>query len=101
MLRFVQELRGALDGLTEAQFVGNRLLTLAVEKLFINLGEAANRIDEAERAQIVEVPWRAIIGLRNVMAHAYETVDPATLFATAKQDLPDLQAALERLLSEC
>lgn len=99
MLQFVTELRDALAGLSESEFVGNRLLTLAVEKLFINLGEAAHRIDAGQRALLPNLPWRAIIGLRNVMAHGYETVDHATLYAAVRDDLPALQVELQSLLS--
>ena len=77
------------------------MLNLAVEKLFINLGEAAQRLSEPERAQIAGVPWRQIIGLRNILAHGYEQVDHETLFRTVTADLggveTTLRAALERV----
>lgn len=42
MRGFVRELRGLLVGMDVHAFLGNRVLCLAVEKLFINLGEAAS-----------------------------------------------------------
>ena len=44
MLGFVCELRSLIKGLSLADFSKNRVLCLAVEKLFINLGEAAYRL---------------------------------------------------------
>jgi uncharacterized protein with HEPN domain len=38
MLRFTQELRSLANGHTLETFTSNRVLCLAVEKLFINLG---------------------------------------------------------------
>ncbi len=79
--------------------MADRWLPLAVEKLFINLGEAATRIPPEHRQSMPGVPWRAIVGLRNVMAHGYESVDHATLYATARDDLPGLEQELVRLLA--
>ena len=46
MLQFMQELRSLATGLTATEFSGNRILCLAVKRLFINLGEAAYRVDD-------------------------------------------------------
>ena len=43
MLQFVQEIRGLLAHQLLEEFLVNRVLCLATEKLFINLGEAASR----------------------------------------------------------
>ena len=47
------------------------------------------------------MPWRQIIGLRNILAHGYEQVDHETLFRTVTADLggveTTLRAALERV----
>lgn len=75
-------------------------MNLATEKLFINLGEAAQRVPEAERAAIGGVPWRQIIGLRNILAHGYERIDQETLYRTAFVDLPAVETALAAALAE-
>ncbi len=75
MLGFVRELRAIVTSRPLEAFVGDRILNLATEKLFINLGEAAQRVPEAERLTIGGVPWRQIIGLRNILAHGYERID--------------------------
>jgi uncharacterized protein with HEPN domain len=70
-----------------------------VEKLFINLGEAAIRLPEASRDAIPDLPWRQMIGLRNILAHGYEQVDHETLFRTVNDELPAVETALARGLS--
>lgn len=72
MLAFVRELRALLKGQALADYKSDRVRNLAVEKLFINLGEAAQRLADVQRAEIGGVPWRQIIGLRNILAHGYE-----------------------------
>jgi uncharacterized protein with HEPN domain len=99
MLAFVRELRELLEALPLADMLRNRLLMLATEKLFINLGEAANRIAPEHRAQMGDIPWRLLIAARNVIAHGYEQIDHRALHATVQRDLPALQQALERHLT--
>ena len=64
MLGFVCELRSLIKGLSLADFSKIRVLCLAVEKLFINLGEAAYRLGEEASKTIPGMPWRQIIGLK-------------------------------------
>jgi uncharacterized protein with HEPN domain len=99
MLGFVRELRAIAAGSPLEAFMADRILNLATEKLFINLGEAAQRIPEAERAAIGGVPWRQIIGLRNILAHGYERIDQEALHRTAAADLPAVEAALAATLA--
>lgn len=98
MLQFVQEIRQLLSGQPLEAFLANRVLCLATEKLFVNLGEAAKRIDIADQEQMAGVPWRQVIGLRNILAHGYEQVEHETLFNTAARDLPQLEQALRHEL---
>jgi len=99
MLRFVQELRPLAMALTAEEFAQQRILCLAVEKLFINLGEAAYRVDAQRAQQIPDIPWRRVIGLRNILAHGYEQVAHEILFKTISDDLPALEVALQHALA--
>jgi uncharacterized protein with HEPN domain len=99
MLAFVRELRAIVGGATLDAYRKERVLNLAVEKLFINLGEAAQRVPEAERASVGGVPWRQIIGLRNILAHGYEQVDHETLYRTVTHELAAVEEALAAWLT--
>ena len=80
-------------------YLGQRVLNLAIEKLFINLGEAAQRIAETERARIPDVPWRQIIGLRNILAHGYEQIEHASLHRTVHEELAAVEFAQSAALA--
>jgi uncharacterized protein with HEPN domain len=99
MLDFTRELRSLLGGRSLSAYLSDRVLSLAVEKLFINLGEAATRLDEGRRTEIPGVPWRQIIGLRNILAHGYEQVDHETLYRTITADLAAVEIALAEALA--
>jgi len=46
------------------------------------------------------VPWRQIVGLRNILAHGYEQVDHETLFRTMTDELAAVESALAQHLSQ-
>jgi uncharacterized protein with HEPN domain len=94
MLDFVRELRALVGAQTLEQYLQQRILNLAVEKLFINLGEAAYRLGPQTSGELARVPLRQMIGLRNILAHGYEQVAHETLYRTVREDLPATEAAL-------
>jgi uncharacterized protein with HEPN domain len=62
------------------------------------IGEASRRIDERFQNSNPEIPWRGMIGLRNVLAHHYVKVDIAEVWQVVEKDLPDLEKALKVFL---
>lgn len=94
MLGFVRELRAMLASQTLQAYLGNRMMNLATEKLFINLGEAAQRIGEEERSQMSDVPWRQIIGLRNLLADGHERVEHESLYRTVVTELAAVEQSI-------
>lgn len=75
----------------------DRLTKLGAERLLEILGEAAARIPETARARI-DLPWRKIVGLRNLLIHAYDRTDPDALAEIIKTELPKLVEGLQRTL---
>jgi uncharacterized protein with HEPN domain len=45
------------------------------------------------------VPWRQIVGMRNIVVHVYWGIDVGELVKTVRDDLPALMAALEAALA--
>ena len=45
-----------------------------------------------------EIPWRKIIGQRNILAHEYGQIDYELLYKTAVDDIPELMQQLQALL---
>jgi uncharacterized protein with HEPN domain len=81
--------RGSLD---------DGLVFDAVRMRLIEIGEAVNAIDSTLLAHEPAIPWRAIIGMRNQLAHGYFDTVHGIVVATVTKDLPHLVAASRRLL---
>ncbi len=45
-----------------------------------------------------EIPWRAIIGTRNRVVHAYLGIDDDVIWSIVNDDIPELVPALQALL---
>ena len=83
-----------------ADFAGDRMLAMSLERAVEIIGEAAGKISAEFRNGHQEIPWGDMIGMRNRMAHAYFDIDPAVLWSTVSQDIPDLIVKLESVLKD-
>lgn len=99
MLEAARDASAIIAGVTVESFSRDRLQALALERSMEILGESARRISDGLRSAHPQLPWREMIGLRNILAHEYGRIDRGKLFATAERDLPDLIAQLENLLA--
>lgn len=70
----------------------------AVERSIEIIGEAARRVTTEYQDGHPEIPWREIIGQRNILAHEYGQIDHNVLYKTVKEDIPTLISQLQNLL---
>ena len=73
---------------------------LAVERALEIVGEAARQLPASFREEHPEIPWRDIIGMRNILAHGYTSVEDAIIWRTVSERIPELLDQLERLIEE-
>lgn len=89
---------GFLTGVSETAFVGSDLIRSAVLQKLSIIGEAAARLSPELRDATIDVPWSAIVGLRNVAVHAYFSVQWPVIWTTATEDVPPLRVQMEAIL---
>lgn len=89
-----------LSGRTPSDLSTDRMLLFATVRAIEIVGEASARVTPDTREALPEMPWSAIIGMRNRLVHAYFNVDPMIIWRTVQDELPALIAALDRSLSQ-
>lgn len=87
-----------LAGRTVDDYLADRQVRSAVERELEIVGEAARRLTPEFRAEHDEIPWSAVIGQRNILAHEYQKIDNARIWRVATRDLPRLIEILKPLL---
>jgi uncharacterized protein with HEPN domain len=106
--RYLWDAKTAIDDIVQftagkdfADYLADRMLRAAVEREFQIIGEAfvgLRRLDPTAAATIPDLP--RIIAFRNVVVHAYSTVDDGLVWQIIEKNLPDLRAHVERLLKD-
>jgi uncharacterized protein with HEPN domain len=71
----------------------------AVRLRLIEIGEAVKRLSPKMLQHEPELPWEEIAGMRDRLAHRYFDTSHAIVQATIDNDIPQLELAVQRLLS--
>jgi len=96
-----REIHALCKPVSLSEFEQQRLRHLSVERLFEIGGEAMNRAVRRDPEVIEIIPTAsALIGLRNRVAHGYDTIRLDILWDTGLNDLPVLIREIEELLIE-
>ena len=98
MLDFARKAVQFTRGKSRADLDANEMLAMATIHSIEILGEAARPVSPEMRRRYPDVPWEAIAGTRNRLAHGYIDVDLDIIWAIVDIDLPPLVKHLERML---
>jgi uncharacterized protein with HEPN domain len=90
MLAYAGKTRAFVEGLSFDAFSRDEKTQMAVIRGLEVIGEAARQVPEDVQERFPEIPWREIIGMRNVLVHAYFGVKLRVVFDTATTFVPEL-----------
>lgn len=73
--------------------------------LITAIGEGINRINKVLpnflQSSFPDIPWHAIIGMRNHIAHGYFELDADIVFEAVKNDIPPLLEIINKAINIC
>lgn len=87
-----------LEGKTKEEFYKDIQCQDAVVRRLEIIGEAAKRVSSETASELPDLPWKKMVGMRNIMIHEYDDVDLAIVWDTVKNDLPRLISLLEPIM---
>lgn len=91
------DVREFVGDLGRDAFLNDKKTIAATTRCFEIIGEAVKQLPQDWRDNEPEIPWRAIAGLRDMLAHGYFKVDDTVIWDSASVHLPKLVEACQRI----
>jgi len=91
--------RSYVAGKTFNQFGADTQLQDAVIRRLAIIGEAVERISDGTRGKLPLLPWDDMARMRNILVHAYFSIDLKIVWNTVTTDLQPLINAVNELLA--
>ena len=82
------------------RFSENPTYRNAVALCLMQIGELTGKLSDEFKNENTQIPWRAIRGMRNVVAHEYGKIDVETVWETAENGTAELKAFCKAKLEE-
>jgi uncharacterized protein with HEPN domain len=86
--------------MTLEDFVADERTYDAVVRNLQIIGEAVKQIPPEIRDRYPAVEWRKIAGLRDILAHAYFSLENETLWDIVQNKVPELLEQMQRIVQE-
>jgi uncharacterized protein with HEPN domain len=95
MLESARDAASLLGSRGVAELDTDRRTLLAVRLAIQTIGEAATRVSPQARADLPDVPWSDIIGMRHRLVHGYRAISTVLIVETVRGHIPPLIKILE------
>ncbi len=99
IIESIDKIERYINGLNFKNFAVNELIIDAVLRNIEIIGEASKNIPVEIREKHPDIPWRRMIGLRNIAIHEYFGVDINIIWKVITENLPDTKSKIVSLLN--
>jgi len=65
----------------------------------LNIGELASKLPDGFTKEHSQIPWHLMVGMRNVAAHGYHTMNLEVVRGTAQTSIPELVDLIKGILA--
>ena len=102
---FIEDILKAIDKIERycskiksfEEFIAQEMVVDAVLRNLEVIGEAAANIPEDIRQKHPEIPWKRVVGLRNIIIHEYFGVDLEIIWTIINTQLLELKKVLNKI----
>ena len=91
ILEAIDRIRRYVGELSYAEFVEDEMLLDAVIRNLMIIGEAAKNVPDEVKEAHLDIEWNKIVGLRNILIHAYSKVDKEIVWSIITTKLVELE----------
>lgn len=97
ILKSISRIEEYTDNVNRTSFLDDPEKQDAVIRRFEIIGEAVKNLPGEVRKQHINIPWKRIAGMRNVLIHEYSGVNEERVWKVIEQDLPQLQRDIQQV----
>ena len=98
ILQAIQRIHRSVDGVSREMFFADEDKQGNVVRCLEIIGEAANHVSDEICSANPDIPWPAIIGMRNNLIHGYNEVNYSLVWQTVQNDLKALEERIPRII---
>lgn len=77
-----------------------RACGMSIQYITENFIKIRNKVTSDFFSSYKQVPWKAVFGMRNVIAHEYTDIDDEAVFNTIHNDMTVLKETAEKILED-
>lgn len=81
-----------------AELRNSSLVQKGIVMSLLNIGELAHHLPKEFTDQYPHIPWRAMVGMRNLAAHGYHIMNLEVIWDTAQVSIPELIGFIKEML---
>jgi uncharacterized protein with HEPN domain len=93
ILDAIDHIYSKMRGLTLETFQGDLDRRRIVERNIEIISEASRRLHPSLKNRHLNIPWKKVAGIGNILRHDYENMIPDALWKLTHDDLPHLEKA--------
>lgn len=68
------------------------------------IGESLKNLDKITNKQFLinypEIPWKNVMGIRDIIVHHYFDVDALEIFRISKENVPELLSVIDKMIND-
>jgi uncharacterized protein with HEPN domain len=100
ILESIKKIERYIENMSYKDFEKNELIVDAVIRNIEIIGEASRNIPDDIRDKYTDIPWKRMIGLRNIATHEYFGIDVSIIWEIITVNLPETKPKIESVLKD-
>ena len=100
ILESIDLIKMYIEGSSKESLLKDKKVQDAVLRRLEIIGEASKSIPSAIKNKYYEIPWKEIAGTRDILTHAYFSVNAERIWNIIEKDLPKLKMEIKKILEK-
>lgn len=97
VIEAINKIERYIDNLDYNSFEKNELVIDAVIRNLEVIGEASKNVPKNIREEYSDLPWKRIIGLRNIAIHSYFKIDLTIIWNIITKNIPQTKTKILKI----